>query len=373
MRGPQRRHGTRHGLPGGGRGDGRATPFEIVEGVAYGDRVTVFVSESGTGKTFLLLDLSAAVSDGLAWHGRAVRRGSVAYISFEGDDLGLRLRALRDAGGHGLEHVHVLCASDPLSPLVDRNRIEIPSRGESALRADLDALVARLAETDQPPIVLVVVDTVRASLTGPEESSEHVSAYLRSVRRLMGSVPGAAIVLAHHSGWQDGDNKRKRERGSSAFRGNVDCTLFLEAGTHNADRGEAQLTLKTLKARDSERLAPLHLIRRRVELSEMDAHSDPVTSCVIEGDRRTREERDAESQQVVNATNRETDLAVLRVLRDHPDATSQQAIRDYASLSSTRVSQSISRILHAQWAVRPAKQRQPYTLTASGCDELEAR
>ena len=347
-------------------------PVEIVEGIAYADRVTVMVSESGVGKTFVGLDIVAAVSADIPWHGRDVHHGSVAYISFEGDALGLRLRALREAAGHRLEHVYVLHASDPLSPIVDRDRVELPSRGETTVSAALSSLAATLTATNQPAITLVVIDTVRASLSGSEDSSEHVSGYLRAVRRLMTHVPGAGVILAHHSGWQDGESKRKRERGSSALRGNVDCTLYLEAGEYDAERGECPLTLRTLKVRDAERPAPLRLIRRRVDLNEEDRHGQPVTSCIIERDRRTREDSEAEQLETVQADQRITDRKILGILRDHPDATSQHGIREYAGLSHGVVVASIARILRAEWAIPPEKRQLPYTVTDAGRAELES-
>ena len=281
-------------------------PATAIEGVAYADRVSVLVAESAAGKTFVLLDAAAHVSADLAWHGRNVVGGSVLYISFEGDAIGLRLRALRQIG-HTLEHVHILQASDPLSPLVDRERVESPSRGELTVTDAITQLAADLAATNRPPIRLVVIDTIRASLSGSEDSSESVSAYLRAARRLLTNVSGAALVLAHHSGWLDGESKRKRERRSSAFRGNVDVTLYLEVERYDADQGEAELTLSTRKIRDSERPAPLRLIRRRVELNEDDGHGQPVTSCVIEADRRSREDRDAAQQQAAEAEHRDLD------------------------------------------------------------------
>ena len=112
--------------------------------------MTVLVSESGAGKTFVLLDLAAAVSDRQAWHGRAVRPGSVAYVSFEGDALGLRLRALREAGAP-LAELHLLQAREPLSPRVERDGLERPSPGEPAVAGALAELAARLATTGRPP------------------------------------------------------------------------------------------------------------------------------------------------------------------------------------------------------------------------------
>lgn len=337
----------------------------IVEGVAYENQITVLPGESGSSKTFVALDLSAHISAGLRWHGRAVQAGSVAYVSFEGDALGLRLRALREIAGHQLDHVHILRASEPLSPLVNRDRIETASPGEQAVAGALKALAAKLAETAGPPIRLVVLDTVRASLSGSEDSSESVSAYLRAVRRLLSHVPGAGGILPHHTGWQDGDQRRKRERGSSAFRGNVDNTVYLEAGRYDAERGEAELTLTTLKVRDAEPPLPLRLIRRRVELNEDDGHGQPVTSCVIESDRRSREDMEAEQIHAIETEHRETDLVVLKAMRDYSDATSIARLRTYVGLRTGVVTDSVARILRAGWAVE-GKRGQPYSVAEVG-------
>jgi RecA-family ATPase len=344
-------------------------PVEIIEGIAWAGCLTVLVSESGAGKTFALLDAAAAVSDDTPWHGRTIQQGSIAYFSYEGDALGLRLRALRDVTGRQLEHLYVVLASDPLSPRVSRDGEE-RSIGEIAVVAALETLATDLTAASRPPIVLLVIDTVRASLAGSEDSSEHVAAYLRAVRRIMGRVPRAACILAHHAGWQDGKNQRKRERGSSAWRGNCDATLYLDAGAYNEDRGEAPLTLGALKVRDAERPAPLHLVRRRVELAEMDRHGGPVTSCVIESDRRSREDRDAERVAKVNATNRELDTAVLRAMRDYPAATSVKRLRPYVSGRLEAVSDAVARLLRAQLAFE-GKRGSPYTLTEAGLAILD--
>jgi hypothetical protein len=347
-------------------------PAEIVAGVAWAGGVSVLASESGAGKTFVLLDASAAVSADLPWHGRAVRAGSVAYVSFESDALGLRLQALRDAGQR-LEHVYVLRATDPISPVIDRDRVEVPSRGEGIVAAALTRLSAELQDGGRPPIRLVVFDTVRASMSGSEDSSETVSAYLRAVRRLLALAPGAGAILSHHAGWQDGETKRKRERGSSAFRGNVEITLYLEAGAYDRARGEAPLTLLTAKARDGEREAPLYLIRRRVELplAGMTVDGQPITSCVIERDRRSPADRATSAAQEAADAQGAIDRRVLRVLRDHPEASSYVQIRAYAGLGMGVTRDALARILHAGWADVPSRQRQPYRLTAAGQAVLE--
>src|SRR5688500_18558314 len=78
-------------------------PIEVIEGIGWADAVTLMVSESGVGKTFVTLSQAAATSAGASWFGRRTEPGSVAYVSYEGDAFGLRFRALRDVQGHALK------------------------------------------------------------------------------------------------------------------------------------------------------------------------------------------------------------------------------------------------------------------------------
>ena len=349
-----------------------AQPAEILEGVAFSNCVTVLVSESGAGKTFVLLSMAAAIADGVAWMGHATEHGSVVYIGFEGDSLGVRLRGLKEVGRHRLTHLNITRASDPLSPRVTRDGVEMPSTGEDQIAQALDGLATSLAATGAPPIRLIIFDTVRASLSGSEDSSENVSAYLRAVRRLLARVPRAAAVLAHHAGWQDNsENARKRERGSSAFRGNVDATLFLEAGVTDATRGEAALVLRTLKLRDADKPLPLNLVRKRVALSATDRHGRRLTTCVIECDGRTLAEREAEQTAALGAANQRTDLRILRAIGDRPEmATSQERLRELVNIRKAAVADSLSRLIGLRWAMRGEKRGQPYVVTDAGRQAL---
>ena len=71
-------------------------------------------------------------------------------------------------------------------------------------------------------------------MAGSEDSSEIVAAYMRVHRRLLAALPGAAGLVPITPGGRDGESQRKRERGSSAWRGNCSCTLYLEAGESDA-------------------------------------------------------------------------------------------------------------------------------------------
>lgn len=341
---------------------------EIVESMAHAGGICVIVGESGAGKTFLAQDIAAAIADGRNWHGRRTERGSIAYVSFEGDALSLRLEALKNHGA-SLEDFYILRASDPISPRIGRDGIEEPSIGETFLAGRLQRLAFQLREQGKPPLNSVFIDTVRQSLSGSEDRSEDVAAYLRAVRRIMVTVPGGVAWPIHHSGWLDGEVKKKRERGSSALRGNVDATIYLEVVEDDPDNHRAFLKLSTLKLRDGERPTPLYLIRQRVDVARFDSHGNPMSSCVILRDTRTRADREAERVAEVEAADAELDLKVLRAMRDYPGATSQGNLRAHLGIKQNDVVDSVGRILRAGLAVE-GKRGEPYKVTEAGLAHL---
>jgi hypothetical protein len=346
---------------------GDSSPAPIVEGCLFSNCITVLVGESAAGKTHVAIAMGAALDAPLGFHGRRVRHGSVVYAGFEGT-VGVRLKAYREVAGFWLKHIFVVDCGDPLSPMIDRDRLEVPGRGELGLARALDEITAAIEAEQGPPIVLVIVDTIRASLAGPEESSENASAYLRAVRRLMTHTPGAAWMLLHHSGWMDGEAKRRRERGSSAFRGNVDATLYLEAGEYDRQSRTKPLTLTALKVRDGETPPPLHMILRQVEVPGLfDPWGEPVTSCIVEADRQTREDREAEAQRVAETRQHDLDLRLLQTIAKRPQlATSKDGIRSALRVKADQARDTLDRAIERDWVNLPTGQRKPYTLTAAG-------
>jgi hypothetical protein len=336
-------------------------PATIVDGIAWAGSITTLVSEPGVGKTFLLLDLAAAVSDGrFAWQGRRVCHGSVAYLSYERDALGVRLLGLMERGAP-LADLHVIHVPWPLSPRVDRDGTETPSVGEVRVTALLAELAVAVAATDSPPLRLVIIDTVRASLVGSEDSSEPVSAYLRAVARLVARHPDAGVILAHHAGWQDTESPRKRERGSSAWRGNVDATVYVEAGEHNRELGETTLTLTTKKVRDGEVPPPVRVLRRRVTLATQDAFGRPRTTCVIDADPRTRADLDAERVAARAAEERAVDDRALAMIA-RGEVTGVRMLRILLGVKMDTATATLARLLLAGRVKRPLRAGQPYTV-----------
>ena len=94
-----------------------------------------------------------------------------------------------------------------------------------------------------------------------------------------------------------------------------------------------------------------------------------MTSCIIDRDRRSREDRDAERVETVAAEDRATDTAVLKAMRDHAAATSVRRLRPYLGLRLGVVSDAVDRILCAGLATE-GKRGQAYQITMAGHEQL---
>lgn len=339
-------------------------PEAVIEGIAWRQQQTVLVGESGAGKTFVAASACAAVADGRpTWCGRRVRGGPVAYLGFEADDFASRFQAEREHGSD-LARFYFARPSEPLSPRVGRDGIETYSAGELAAREALRALQQRAGE----PLALVVIDTVRRAMTGSDSDDSQVAAFLRAVSRVMVEAPQAACMSLHHSGWVAGDPAKKRERGSSVWRGNSDAVLYLESVGATADRSEVRLELSTLKVRNVAQPPPLHLVRRRVYIEGFDEFGDPRTSCIVERDPRSHSDRQAEAEAAKQSEADKVLLEVLEVIRDHAPK-NRDELRARIRARKSTVSDRLTDALRLK-LVTEGRRGDPFRLTDEGLERL---
>lgn len=341
-------------------------PVSIVEGLVWRGQQTILVGESGAGKTFVATSIAAHVAEGRDWFGRRVRRGAVAYLGFEADDFGARLEAQREAG-HDLGNFYIAQAAAPLSPRIGRDGTEACSDGELAAREALRALAERAAE----PLALVIVDTFRRAMTGSEDPSDNVSAFLRALTRIMRDAPYAGCLGLHHSGWVAGNASKKRERGSSAWRGNSDAVLYLQRKEEAVGGTAVRLSLTTEKARNAARSAPLSLTLRSVVIGGLDEFGSPRTSCIIEADEHLGQDFEAKREEEQQETQK-LDLRTLLAIHGHPTkATSVDGVRKLLSVSKAKAFDAVTR-LHAAGLIEPGERGKPYRLTEKGLAALDA-
>jgi hypothetical protein len=179
---------------------------EIVAGLIAAGEIIALSGEPGSGKSALAARLATSIADGLPFLGRTVTRGSACYVAGErSGEAARRLLAIR---------------SDPTSPLFlapVRLRLSDTSTAQSVIAA------VREIERGGPPCRMVVIDTLARCIVGLDEnSSRDMGLAMEALARISEALPGAAIVLVHHTAKAGG------LRGSSAILGAVDAEIAVE-------------------------------------------------------------------------------------------------------------------------------------------------
>jgi len=186
--------------------------------------LSVLYGPSGIGKSFVALDWSLCVANGLPWYGRAVEGGRVVYIAAEGvAGLNQRVEAWSKARGHTPDDR--LCFLPEVVNLLDRAQVEKAER--------------TLAQLPEPPVLIVVDTMARMMVGGDENAARDVGLVIDAVDSLRRPF-GSAALIVHHTG-KNGED----ERGSSALRGAADMM-------HSLKPDSSALKLECTKAKDIE-------------------------------------------------------------------------------------------------------------------------
>lgn len=229
----------------------RPAPTWIVKGVIPRAELVVLFGESGSGKSFMALDLAACVARGLPWRGRRVNAGRVVYIAAEG------------AGGFR-NRVVALVQAQQLT-YADLARIDIIDAAPNMLLKD-DALdVAKaIGRAD-----LVIVDTwAQVTAGGNENAGEDMGKALSHCKGIHRAT-GATVLLVHHSG----KDASKGARGWSGLRAAADAELEVIRLANGR-------LLRTSKQKDGDDGLEWGFGLDVVTIGE-DADGDPITSCVV--------------------------------------------------------------------------------------------
>lgn len=198
-------------------------PVPVVDGWLFKDSLAWIWGPSGSGKSFVAVDLAMHVGTGRPWHGHEVEAGRVLYMIAEGaSGMAKRTDAWYEAhGGAETDVMWLPTAVNMYTP-------------ESA-----DALTEVVAQL-QPS--LIIIDTLaRASVGAEENSAKDAGVLIDNMDRLRIASGGACVMMVHHSGKE----ATLGGRGSSAFKGAMESELEVSGGLTN-------LTLKNTKQKNIE-------------------------------------------------------------------------------------------------------------------------
>lgn len=226
----------------------------IIKGVIPYAELAVLYGESGSGKSFMALDLAAAVALGVEWRGHKTRKGKVVYIAAEGAN-GFRNRLRAYAHQHQIDlkdlDVHVIHAAPNMLDKTDA----------------LDVARAILAVVGRPD--LIIIDTLAQTMPGGNENAgEDMGKALAHCRGLH-TATGGLVLLVHHSG----KDSSKGARGWSGLRAAADVEM-------EVSRSDEDRTLAITKQKDGDD-GEAFGFKLETVLIDFDADGDEVTSCIV--------------------------------------------------------------------------------------------
>jgi AAA domain len=229
----------------------------LIAGILEAGSVSMLYGVSGTGKTFVGLDIALSISHGIPWQGRIVQQGTTWYINTEGKrGLKKRLQAWYK------EH-------ETLAPTLDHFKI-IPWPLD--LRTYTQELIETIDDQEVPP-TLIVVDNFSMCVPGIDQNKQEQVAPVLHLMNALAAEYNCHILIIHHT------NKAGDVNGTMAFRNHVDTMIEL-VREDAADR-ESPILFRCMKARDAEPFRDIRTQLQSVVLSIDPQTREMVTSCVV--------------------------------------------------------------------------------------------
>lgn len=226
----------------------------LVRGVLPAEGLAAIFGASGSGKSFLALDLAAAVADGSPWFGCPATSVRAVYVGLEGEaGFSQRVSAWRSHHGRTLpDALHFV-----MQPLDLRNAGDVCALAEAVITAGAAG-------------GLLVVDTLnRAAVGADENSSADMGEVISALKKLQVALGGLVLVV-HHAG----KDQARGMRGHSSLHAALDAAVEV---VRTDDRRE-WIVRKSKDGRDG----GAHPFRLRVVEIGTDDDGEPITSCVVE-------------------------------------------------------------------------------------------
>jgi hypothetical protein len=222
-----------------------------VKGLLPKTGLAAIIGQSGSGKTFLALDLIASIALGEEFFGFKTDSCPVVYLGLEGSaGIGKRIRAYEQH--YGLE------LPDNFRVVTDRI---------SLLTSDAAEFAKAVAEAGLQGGV-IVIDTMSQASPGADENSSVDMSRILANAQLLQQLTGSLIAVIHHLG----KDAARGARGHSSLTAALDTVIEVK----QTKAGRDWLVAKSKDGEDG--------LRRSFRLEQVqlgtDDDGDPVTSCV---------------------------------------------------------------------------------------------
>jgi hypothetical protein len=202
-------------------------PDSLVAGLLLSNTKARLSAPSGSGKTWVVLDIAAHVAMGMPWQGREVAHRKVLYVAGEGaPSFDQRITAW--------EQKHGITAD-----------IDIVPDAPQIASGDWELFCAEVSEGGYG---FIIFDTQSSITVGLEENSNKDANVALARLDIVRRITGACVLLVHHTGHEENG----RARGASAWLGGLDTELMLSGPL-------GDLQLKSVKQKYIESGKPVRL------------------------------------------------------------------------------------------------------------------
>lgn len=226
----------------------------LIDDVIPAQSFALVYGASGTGKSFVVLDMAMHIATGTTWQSfESSGECNVLYVSAEGGrGMRVRKRAWEQKKRRMVPNLRIL----PTGIIMD---------DDASLAELIEAIVAVGYKFD-----VVVLDTLARTMSGDENTAKDAGAFIRGCDKIKEKC-GCTVIVVHHTG-KDAD---RGARGSSAFKGATDTEISITGDVRS------MLRIECTKAKDVEPFRDISMAMDTVVLAGMtDYKGRDITSLV---------------------------------------------------------------------------------------------
>lgn len=239
----------------------RPAPRQLIHGLLQVNSESWVIGPPGSKKSFVVLDMAAAVIRGAEWQGRRTIPADVVMIVAEGaGGVGKRIKAWEARNGKMPEGLFIL-----------------PRPVQAGIAEKWGVLVrackrlAGAAEQRGREFMVILDTQARVTVGLKENDATDMGIFIGAVSAIRDATKGCVLTV-HHTGRAGGD-----ARGSSAIDGAQTTELKVMPG-----KNKLSATLSVEKQKDIEEIEPIRLGFEVVEVGQ-DEDGQTVTSLVLAG------------------------------------------------------------------------------------------
>lgn len=272
-------------------------PEELIEGVLRCGHKMLISGSSKAGKSFLLMELAVALSEGATWLGFKCKKSKVLYVNLEIDPASCINR---------FSEIYKALKIPP------KNSKDISIWNLRGHAVPLDKLVPKLLRRiNNLHYDAVIIDPIYKVITGDENNASEMGAFCNQFDKICNETGCATIYCHHHSKGAQGYKKAMdRASGSGVFARDPDAQLdmiqleadsdFLNSYADNTSdtawRLECSLReFANFKPKNFWFRYPIHVLDNKGNLEKLYSEGDPKNNLKKSGKRsQTPDDRKAE-------------------------------------------------------------------------------